>query len=56
MAEIAIRNAEIGDFLEVDVLQEVLRNPFDKNEKAEERGFADKPPLWAKSLKLSCSS
>ncbi|XP_076014475.1 protein nucleotidyltransferase YdiU-like [Genypterus blacodes] len=56
MAESAIRKAEMNDFSEVTLLHHVLSSPFVTQETAEEAGYAATPPLWAKRLKVSCSS
>jgi len=54
LAEQAIKQAKIGDFAEVHVLQRLLSAPF-----AEHPGFdnhAAIPPDWASSISISCSS
>ncbi|TKS87454.1 Selenoprotein O [Collichthys lucidus] len=56
MAESAIKKAEINDFSEVELLHHILSSPFVTQETAEEAGYAARPPLWAKRLKVSCSS
>ncbi|XP_036376885.1 protein adenylyltransferase SelO-like [Megalops cyprinoides] len=56
MAESAIGKAEKDDFSEVQRLQEVLRLPFQEQERAEGVGYAARPPRWADSLRVSCSS
>ncbi|KAF7664649.1 hypothetical protein LDENG_00170480 [Lucifuga dentata] len=56
MAESAIRKAEMNDFSEVEVLHHILSFPFVTQETAEEAGYAARSPLWAKRLKVSCSS
>ncbi|XP_049913181.1 protein adenylyltransferase SelO-like isoform X1 [Epinephelus moara] len=56
MAESAIRKAEVNDFSEVELLHHILSFPFVTQETAEEAGYAARPPLWAKRLKVSCSS
>ncbi|GAA6213575.1 uncharacterized protein LOC108899996 [Lates japonicus] len=56
MAESAIRKAEKNDFSEVELLHRILSFPFVTQETAEEAGYAARPPLWAKRLKVSCSS
>lgn len=56
MAESAIAKTEINDFSEVELLHHVLSFPFVTQETAEEAGYAARPPLWAKRLKVSCSS
>uniref|UniRef100_A0A8C3B1I7 Selenoprotein O n=1 Tax=Cyclopterus lumpus TaxID=8103 RepID=A0A8C3B1I7_CYCLU len=56
MAESAISKAEKNDFSEVAMLHHILSFPFVTQETAEEAGYAARPPLWAKRLKVSCSS
>ena len=57
MAEEAIRKAEDeGDFSVVHRLQRVLRDPFVVHREAEVAGYAHQPPLWAHTLRVSCSS
>lgn len=56
MAELAIRQAEAGDFRLTNLLLQVLRKPFEKDEEAETLGFSNPPPDWACSLRVSCSS
>ncbi|XP_067418492.1 protein adenylyltransferase SelO-like [Emydura macquarii macquarii] len=56
MAESALQKAEVNDFSEVHLLQEVLRHPFLRQSAAEKAGYSLRPPVWAKDLKVSCSS
>ena len=56
IAQKAIEMADNDDFSEVQFLQEILRNPFQLNKVAEEKGYARKPPVWSKKLAVSCSS
>ncbi|XP_053198546.1 protein adenylyltransferase SelO-like isoform X2 [Scomber japonicus] len=56
MAESAIRKTEMNDFSEVEQMHRVLSFPFVTQKTAEEAGYAARPPLWAKRLKVSCSS
>ncbi|XP_074549640.1 protein nucleotidyltransferase YdiU-like [Halichoeres trimaculatus] len=56
MAESAVRKAERDDFSEVELLHRVLSSPFVKQQDAEEAGYAQRPPEWARRLKVSCSS
>lgn len=56
MAESAIRKAETNNFSEVVLLHQVLSSPFVTQETAEAAGYAARPPTWAGSLKVSCSS
>ncbi len=54
LAEIAIRQAQTGDYSEIETLHNLLKSPFD-----EHLGFeahADLPPDWASQLEISCSS
>lgn len=54
MAELAIRQAQGGDFAEVERLRRLLRSPYDEHPDQEHHaGF---PPDWAQSLSISCSS
>ncbi|GAA0763027.1 YdiU family protein [Ideonella azotifigens] len=54
LAEQAIRQAEGGDFSEVQRLLKVLSRPFD--EQPEHDADAGFPPDWAHHLEVSCSS
>jgi len=54
LAEQAIRQAEAGDFSEVQRLLKVLQCPFD--EQPEHDADAGFPPDWAHHLEVSCSS
>ena len=54
LAEQAIRQAEAGDFAEIERLHALLRAPFDEHPGCE--ADADFPPSWASSLEISCSS
>eukprot|EP00062_Callorhinchus_milii_P015752 gi/632966331/ref/XP_007899359.1/ PREDICTED: selenoprotein O-like isoform X1 [Callorhinchus milii] len=56
MAESAIKKSERDDFSEVHLLQKTLRHPFHKQREAEEAGYSSRPPLWARELRVSCSS
>ncbi|XP_027697370.1 selenoprotein O [Vombatus ursinus] len=56
MAESAVRKAEMNDFSEVHLLQQVLQCPFQKQSAAEKAGYSSPTPLWANGLKVSCSS
>ena len=53
LAEGAIRQAQAGDFSEVQRLLAVLQRPFDEPALASDAGF---PPDWAQHLEVSCSS
>ena len=54
LAEHAIRQAQAGDFAEVQRLHRVLQRPFD--EQPEHAADADFPPDWAAAIEVSCSS
>ena len=56
MAQAAIEKAEAGDFEEVRKLLRVLKRPFEEQVEAEEAGYSQPSPPWAKELKVSCSS
>ncbi|WP_353238769.1 protein adenylyltransferase SelO [Limnohabitans sp.] len=54
LAEIAIRQAKMGDFSEIEVLHNLLKSPFDEHPGFD--AYADLPPDWAGQLEISCSS
>jgi serine/tyrosine/threonine adenylyltransferase len=54
LAELAIRQAEAGDYTEILRLHQLLARPFD--EQPEHAAYAALPPEWAGSLEISCSS
>ncbi len=54
LAQVAIDKAEEGDYSEVEILAQLLKNPFDENPKFNH--YANLPPEWGKSLEISCSS
>jgi uncharacterized protein YdiU (UPF0061 family) len=54
LAEVAIQQAQAGDFTETQRLLKVLEQPFD--EQPEHSAYADFPPDWAQSIEVSCSS
>ena len=54
LAEVAIRQAKLGDFVEVQRLLKVLGRPFDEQPEAAE--YAGFPPEWAQAIEVSCSS
>ncbi|XP_071284883.1 protein adenylyltransferase SelO-like isoform X2 [Agelaius tricolor] len=56
MAESAVQKANLNDFSEVQLLEQVLQQPFQRQEAAERAGYSLRPPAWAKHLKVSCSS
>ena len=54
LAETAIRQAQRGDFSEVQRLHRLLLRPF--TEQAGSEADAAFPPEWAQSIEVSCSS
>jgi uncharacterized protein YdiU (UPF0061 family) len=54
MAQAAIDAAQQGDYSEVNLLLEVLQNPFKEHSQGEK--YAGLPPDWADQLSVSCSS
>ena len=54
MAQTAIEKSQAGDYSEVELLLEILQNPFDEHPCAEK--YAGLPPDWAGSISVSCSS
>ncbi|MFV1981951.1 MAG: YdiU family protein [Thiohalomonadales bacterium] len=55
IAEIAIRKArEEKDYSEIDRVLTLLQSPYDEH--PEMQYYADKPPDWANSISVSCSS
>jgi uncharacterized protein YdiU (UPF0061 family) len=54
LGEQAIRQAQAGDFSEVQTLLKLLSSPFDEHPGHE--AYADFPPDWASSISISCSS
>ena len=56
LAEVAIRDAQAGDFAETGRLLEVLAHPFDEQDAAATERYAGFPPEWASSIEVSCSS
>ncbi|XP_074013097.1 protein adenylyltransferase SelO-like [Numenius arquata] len=56
MAESAVQKANLNDFSEVRLLQQILQHPFQRQQAAEKAGYSLPPPAWAKDLKVSCSS
>ena len=56
LAEVAIRDAQAGDFTELHRLQKVLQRPFDEQADNESQPYATFPPDWAQTIEVSCSS
>ncbi len=56
LAEVAIREAQAGDFGETQRLLKVLQHPFDEQDAAASAAYAGFPPEWAQSIEVSCSS
>ncbi len=54
LAELAIRQARVGDFSAVQRLHRILATPYDAQSGAED--CAALPPDWAHHLEVSCSS
>jgi uncharacterized protein YdiU (UPF0061 family) len=54
LAQLAIDDAEQGDFTKFDTLLEVLRDPF--GDEPAYAQYAKPPPRWGKHLEISCSS
>ena len=54
LADVAIRQAQAGDYDEVRRLLAILEHPFD--EQPEHAAYADFPPDWARTIEVSCSS
>jgi uncharacterized protein YdiU (UPF0061 family) len=54
LAQVAIEQAQNGDFSGVHKLLAVLERPFD--EQPENAAYAELPPDWAAHLEVSCSS
>ncbi|MBC5786269.1 YdiU family protein [Ramlibacter sp. USB13] len=54
LCELAIRQAKLGDFSEVEALLSLVQSPFDEHPGHEDKaGF---PPDWAAHIEISCSS
>ena len=58
LAEVAIRDAQHGDFSEVQRLLKVLARPYDEQLDGgpEIAAYAAFPPEWAQTIEVSCSS
>ena len=54
MAQEAIEAAEVNDFSMLETLMIVITQPFE--ELIEHEKFANKSPIWAKDIEISCSS
>jgi uncharacterized protein YdiU (UPF0061 family) len=54
LCELAIRQAKLGDFSEVETLLSLVQSPCDEHPEHEDKaGF---PPDWAAHIEISCSS
>lgn len=53
---ILYKDLPIFNFFQVQLLEQVLQHPFQRQEAAERAGYSLRPPAWAKHLKVSCSS
>ena len=53
LAEVAIREAQAGDFSETHRLLRVLQRPFDEQDAAATERYAGFPPEWARSIEVS---
>ncbi|KAJ8020330.1 Selenoprotein O [Holothuria leucospilota] len=56
MAQKVIEDVENNHFDSIKKLHRILQKPFTKQNEAEELGYSERPPLWAKQLRVSCSS
>ena len=54
LAQEAIQAAEHGDLSALNLLIEVLKNPYTEDRKFDK--FSEVPPEWAKKIEISCSS
>ena len=54
MAQAAIEQAQQGNYSGVNLLLEVLQNPYDEHPRAQK--YAGLPPDWAETISVSCSS
>ncbi len=54
LAQVAIENAEQGDYSEIERLLTVLRAPCDEHPQLAH--YAEPPPAWAGNIQVSCSS
>ena len=54
LAQEAIQTAEHGDLSALNLLIEVLQNPYTEDKKYNK--FSEIPPEWAKKIEISCSS
>lgn len=52
----AIGLAENGDYSRIETLMKIFKNPYKMQKIAEDLKLANKPPRWAKTLRVSCSS
>ncbi|KAK7043816.1 hypothetical protein SK128_000112 [Halocaridina rubra] len=56
IAQQTIEEVERGNYSALEEVLGILRNPFIFQKAAEGKGFANSPPVWSTSLKVSCSS
>ena len=54
LAQEAIQATEQGDLSTLNLLLEVLKNPYTEDKKFDK--FSEVPPEWAKKIEISCSS
>ena len=54
LAQTAIEKAQQKDFGEIEILLDLLRNPY--AEQAQMQAYAAEPPDWGRHLEISCSS
>jgi serine/tyrosine/threonine adenylyltransferase len=54
MAQAVIEQAQQGDYSGVNLLLEVLQNPYAEHPRAQQ--YAGLPPDWAETISVSCSS
>lgn len=56
IAQLAVQRTEQNDYSFVKKIHRILQKPYTYQEEAEELDLADRPPVWSKQLKVSCSS
>ena len=54
LCELAIRQAKLGDFSQVEALLGLVQAPYDEHPAHED--MAGFPPDWASHIEISCSS